>query len=163
MDIWSPRLEGASFLDLFAGSGAVGIEAVSRGATCLVLVEAEASIVQQLKETCRLLDLQDVRVESRRLPEALARRLPGLDREFDLIFADPPYSFEGYIELLEAAATCLAAKGEIAVEHESRRDLPESCKGIRKADTRKYGDSSLSFYQRELETQDWRKKASSSR
>jgi len=154
MDIWSPRLGGATFLDLFAGTGAVGIEAVSRGATRLVLVEAQTHVAQQLNDTCRVLDLQNVKVESARLPEAFAKGLRSLDRQFDLIFADPPYDFDDYVELLEVAVSCLAPTGEIAVEHESRRELPEACRGIRRVDTRRYGDSSLSFYRREPEAQD---------
>jgi 16S rRNA (guanine966-N2)-methyltransferase len=154
MDIWSPRLEGARFLDLFAGSGAVGIEAVSRGAASLVLVEAEAHVIRQLNETCRNLDLQEAQVQAARLPGDPAKSLPNLSGKFDLIFADPPYAFDEYGELLEAIAGWLAPNGEIAVEHESRRQLPESCRGLLRVDQRKYGDSTLSFYSRDPETQD---------
>ncbi len=154
MDIWSPRLGGARFLDLFAGSGAVGIEAVSRGAASLVLVDAEAHVIRQLNETCRALDLQEAQVQAARLPGDLSRSLPNLSGEFDLIFADPPYAFDEYGELLEAAAGWLAPTGEIVVEHESRRQVPELCRGLLRVDQRRYGDSSLSFYQREPETQD---------
>jgi 16S rRNA (guanine966-N2)-methyltransferase len=131
----------------------VGIEAVSRGASPLVMVDSEPLVVQQLLDTCRALDLRNVRVQSARLPEDLSRGLPNLDCEFDLIFADPPYAFEAYAELLEAAVDRLSPTGEIAVEHESRRQLSGPYRGILGVDQRRYGDSCLSFFQRDPEIQ----------
>jgi len=157
MDIWSPRLAGAKFLELFAGSGAVGIEAVSRGASGLMLLDVDPQAVLQLHETIRSLGLPDVQVETARLPEDLLGRLLHLRREFDLIFADPPYAFDRYAELLQAMAGWLSPAGSLAVEHECREVPPDSCGDLRKVDERKYGDSCLSFYQLESRSQDCRK------
>jgi len=163
MDIWSPRLRGARFLDLYAGSGVVGIEAVSRGAASLVSMESDPQVLLQLTENCRALVPEAAQTQSARLPEDLSRHLSLLAGDFDLIFADPPYAFDAYAELVPAAARLLERTGEMAVEHESRRELPRGCGGILLVDQRRYGDTCLSFFQREVDAQDCRKKASSSR
>lgn len=164
MDIWTPLLVGARFLDLFAGSGAVGIEAFSRGAAAVVLVESDPGVLLQLKENCRVLGVAEARILSANLPADVPRLVSQLPSRFDLVFADPPYAFDEYEELLLAASRLLAPEGELAVEHASRRDLPRGCGEIRRFDHRTYGDTCLSFYrQGEGRTQDCRKKASSSR
>lgn len=147
MDIWAPRLPGADFLDLFAGSGAVGIEALSRGATGLMLIESAPQILGQLHETTRSLDLQEVRIEAGDLPADLTGRLKSWRRDFDLIFADPPYTFHLHAELIQAASGWLSPSGEMAVEHGAREVLPEACYDLLKVDERRYGDTTLSFYQ----------------
>ncbi|HSS49865.1 MAG TPA: RsmD family RNA methyltransferase, partial [Thermoanaerobaculia bacterium] len=67
---------------------------------------------------------------------------------FDLVYADPPYNFEAYGELLEAVAPLLATDAEVAVEHSSRRDLPIEAGTLTRVDVRRYGESSISFYRR---------------
>jgi 16S rRNA (guanine(966)-N(2))-methyltransferase RsmD len=146
MDVWSKRLPGARVLDLFAGSGAVGIEALSRGASELTLVESDPQAVRRLRRTCRELALASVRVVRATLPAALVDTAPGFEGPFDLVFADPPYAFDQFSELLEASRTALAEGGEIVVEHAVRQQVPDRCAGLRRADQRRYGDSCLSFY-----------------
>ena len=86
------------------------------------------------------------RIEVRRLtlPAGLSR----LTGPFDLVFADPPYAFEPYGDLLVGVARLLAPDGEVVVEHSSRRELPLEAGPLVRVDVRRYGESSLSFYRR---------------
>lgn len=154
MDIWRPRLVGAHFLDLFSGTGAVGIEAVSRGASQSVLVESDPLVIVQLTENCRLAETPEVRIVAATVPTELDRRLSRLPGGFDLIFADPPYAFDAYTELLSALDDRLAPSGEIAIEHESRREVAVACGRLLQVDRRRYGDTCLSFYRRESAPQE---------
>lgn len=141
--IWQSRVEGCRFLDLFAGSGAVGLEAISRGADLAVLVEGSARAFQLLKES--------VRAHAPDRARALRARLPaGLDRlsgeRFSLIFADPPYAFRQIGTLLQRAVPRLSPGGEMAIEHDSRLEIGEPQAPWRRRERRRYGDSCLSFF-----------------
>ena len=154
MNIWAPRLVGSRFLDLFAGSGAVGLEALSRGAAEVVLVDADGEVLEQLRENCHALGSKNVRVIASQLPRDVGRLTDDLCQDFQLIFADPPYEFDSYPELLLAAAGWLAPSGQVAVEHDGRQELPGRQGSLRKSDQRRYGDSHLSFYEIEQPAQD---------
>lgn len=153
--MWGPLLPNARFLDLFAGSGAVGLEAVGRGAASAVCVEMERRALAVLERNVHRLGEEGV-VEVRRgeLPADLA----SLAREgarFDLVFADPPYGFHDYGPLVAAVGPLLAAGGELAVEHAVRRELPlevpipgaaAAPDRLVRVEVRRYGESALSFY-----------------
>jgi 16S rRNA (guanine(966)-N(2))-methyltransferase RsmD len=140
---WQERLPGARFLDLFAGSGAVGLEAISRGAQEALCLESDLRAVRILEATCRRLARGAVRVRRASLPAGLAAAAEG---SFDLAFADPPYRFAAYSELLAEAAPLLAPGGEIAIEHSSRTELPAAAGNLELIDRRRYGECALSFY-----------------
>jgi len=148
--IWGERIGGARFLDLFAGSGVVSLEAAGRGARSVLAVDGEARAVRTLTENARGAgaDLFAQRIEVRRLslPAGLARLAAEPAGLFDLVFADPPYAFGDYAVLLAAVAPLLVPGAEIAVEHSSRRELPEAAGPLARVDVRRYGESSLSFY-----------------
>ena len=147
--IWADRLAGARFLDLFAGSGAVGIEAAGRGAGRVVCVDSDPRAVRAMEENLSRLGPPSRKIDVRRLslPGGLSRLAAG--EPFDLIFADPPYAFAGHATLLAAAAPLLAQGGEIAVEHSARGDLPETAGPLVRVDVRRYGESGVSFYNRQ--------------
>jgi 16S rRNA (guanine(966)-N(2))-methyltransferase RsmD len=144
--IWNDRVDGARVLDLFAGSGVVGLEALGRGALSVLAVDESRRAVETLETNAgklgeRLLDI-------RRLPLPLGlARLVG-EGLFDLVYADPPYNFNLYPDLLEAVAPLLAPDAEVAVEHSSRRDLPIEAGALTRVDVRRYGESAISFYRR---------------
>lgn len=142
--IWGPQLAEARVLDLFAGSGAFGIEAASRGAASALLVDRAPSVLGTLRRTVRALELPTVRVVRLDLPAGLGRWAEG--GPFDLVFADPPYAFERHAELLERLVPLLAAGGSVAVEHGPRQVPPERAGGLERVDRRRYGDCELSFY-----------------
>jgi 16S rRNA (guanine966-N2)-methyltransferase len=146
--IWGERIGEARFLDLFAGSGVVALEAVSRGALEVTCVEGDLRAVRVLQKSCRRLARGAVEVRRASLPGGLGPLAADRGGSYDLAFADPPYRFTAYGALLAAAAPLLAAAGEIAVEHSSRTRLPEEAGPLLSVDHRRYGESSLSFYRR---------------
>jgi 16S rRNA (guanine(966)-N(2))-methyltransferase RsmD len=141
--ILGPAVCGASFLDLFAGCGAVGLEAASRGAGRVLQVDGAATVVRDLQRTVGALWPRGITVVRLDLP----RQLDGLEAgRFDWAFADPPYAFAAYDELLAALPRLLAPGGTAIVEHDVRRALPATVPGLELATTRRYGESALSFY-----------------
>lgn len=144
--IWQHRLAGARVLDLFAGSGAVGIEAMSRGAASVLFCEHSPAVVRLLEENTAMVERSAVKIRRGVLPGGLRALVEHPDRRFDLIFADPPYTYAEYDKLLETASAVLADGGEMAVEHSSRAPLPAAIGELRMTDSRRYGESSLTFY-----------------
>lgn len=145
--IWRERVDGGRLLDLFAGSGAVSLEAASRGAIVVVAVEKVPRSVATLEQNVRRTGMEGVvEVRPGTLPAelaALAERGP-----FDLVYADPPYRYPDYAELLAAVVPLLASDGELAVEHTARRELPAEVGDLVRVEVRRYGESALSFYRR---------------
>jgi 16S rRNA (guanine966-N2)-methyltransferase len=133
-DIWSWRVAGCTFLDLFAGSGAVGIEAASRGAARVVLVEGDRSVLTVLRSNQLRAGLPSVEIVQADLPGG--------------IFADPPYGFAASRASLAAAARRLADGGEIAFERRWTDPDPIPPDGFLAVDSRRYGESGLSFLRR---------------
>lgn len=144
--IWGDRLEGARVLDLFAGSGVVGLEAVGRGALSALLIDEDRRAVEALEANVARLGEKTVTIRRLTLPGGLGRLTEA--GPFDLGYADPPYNFQPYDALIAGVAPLLGTDGEMVVEHSSRRDLPVEAGGMVRVDTRKYGESSLSFYRR---------------
>lgn len=141
---WQSTLPDGEFLDLFAGSGAIGLEAVSRGARHAVLVERDGSALSTAKSNSERLApgrCTVLRATLPELPDAVLARRP-----FTHVFADPPYDFDAYEELLEQVARVLSAGGEAAVEHSSRVELEVPPTDLVLKTARKYGESKLSFY-----------------
>lgn len=139
-------VEGARVLDLYAGTGALGIEALSRGAETATFIEADQTtaraIVQSLARSGMPGRGEVIRA---RLPGAIAN-LEGL---FDLILMDPPYDADDAAETLVAAAAVLAPGGLFVYEHASRYNPPERPAGLNLTERRVYGDSALAFYRRQ--------------
>ena len=145
--IWQDRVVSCRFLDLFAGSGAAGLEALSRGAAYGCLVDSEPRPLSALRHNARELlggelDGSRIRILRRRLPTDLRGVAGG---PFDLAFADPPYNFRDYDGLLTSTVPLLEAHGEFVVEHSGRRSV-EACEGLRGIDRRRYGETCLSFF-----------------
>ena len=129
------RLSGATVVDLFAGSGALGLEALSRGASHVEFVEVGKSAVTALRANVAALDAEE-RVKVHRV-DAL-RFVDRLDEgSFDIAFADPPYGHDHGRELIRIFQSRPFA-GVLGVEHRSTDDIGGD-------ETRRYGDSSISF------------------
>ena len=143
---WQDRISDCSFLDLFAGSGAVGLEAVSRGARRVLSVEGRPAVARGLKVAMRELGEGRVEVRVAELPGGLRR---AGSEHFDLVFADPPYDFEAYEALLLLIDQLVAPTGEAAVEHSSRTEVPERAGSLECVSSRTYGESRVSYYRRE--------------
>jgi 16S rRNA (guanine(966)-N(2))-methyltransferase RsmD len=146
--IWGDRLEDARMLDLFAGSGAVALEAAGRGAFSVLCVEEDLRAVKTLEANVSRLGVKLVEIRRLTLPAGLVRLAAEGAGPFDLVYADPPYTFNLYAEVLAAGAPLLAADAEVAVEHSSRRNLPLEAGELLRVDSRRYGESAVSFYRR---------------
>ena len=143
--ILAPVLEGARVLDGFAGSGALGIEALSRGAASVVFVERDvraAGLIARNLAHCRVADgYVMIRAEFTRA----LRQLPA-DRRFDLALLDPPYDVADLASVVDAAADRMAQGGVLVLEHASRRQPPERARGFAAVRHVKAGDSTVTFY-----------------
>ena len=143
--ILAPRLAGARVLDGFAGSGALGIEALSRGAASVVFIEVDsraAGLIERNLAHCRISDgYVMMRAEFTRA----LRQLPA-DRRFDLALLDPPYDLADLASMVEAAAGRMAPGGVLALEHASRREAPARAGGFAAFRQVKAGDSTVTFY-----------------
>lgn len=143
--IWGERLAEATLLDLFAGSGAVAIEAISRGALSTTLVESNRSVVAALERNMALLPPGSYRLLVLPAERAIAE-LTRQAARFDLVFADPPYSWLPDAGFLAACALLLRPGGLLTIEHSARSSLPASAGDLVRMDSRRHGESALAFY-----------------
>ena len=151
-NILAPRIKGTQFLDLCAGSGAVGIEALSRGA-------AHATFVDQSRRMCGLIeanlealgvDEDEIEVLGVEATEFLRRRAKKEGPPFDIIFFDPPYAtdYEVVLNFLGGKAAALITKdGIVVVEYYRKNDLQEAFGGLKRYRVVNQSDSCLSFYE----------------
>ena len=145
--IWSDRIADARILDLFAGSGAVGIEALSRGALEAVFVESDRGAVEILRRNLSLVPRQAARLVPRDVGAA-ATDLGARGERFDLIFLDPPYERSVQEGLLADLARIATVDAEMAIEHSRRTPPPVEAPGWVRRELRRYGESALSIYGR---------------
>jgi 16S rRNA (guanine966-N2)-methyltransferase len=148
--IMGPFFQGGQALDLFAGSGSLGIEALSRGMDFCVFVDKHPKAIQTIRENTSMLKLEAqieiFRAEAYRAISAAAKR--GL--KFDLIFLDPPYSKFSYPELLDTIKkeNILNKDGIIYCEHDTNDILPEKVTGLTMVKQAHYGGTiGVSIYQ----------------
>lgn len=145
--IWGDRLEDADVLDLFAGSAAVAIEAVSRGAGHATAVESNRTVLEAQRRNLALLPSGSFRQLGLPVERAL-RELAIAGEAFDLVFADPPYAWMPDDGFFAGCAPLLRSGGELVVEHSSRWVLPIEFSELVRTDSRRYGESALTFYGR---------------
>jgi len=141
-DILGERVAGARVLDLYAGTGAVGIEAVSRGARSAVLVETDAAPLR--RTIARLGDAEELEVLERAAGEALAA-LSRRGERFDLVFVDPPYAVPPDSDELGRCAAVLAPGGLLVLQQDARRGEP-GVEGLERLDRRAYGRNVFLFF-----------------
>jgi 16S rRNA (guanine966-N2)-methyltransferase len=139
-NVLAPRIEGAIFADLYAGTGAVGIEALSRGAAKAIFVEQNRAAVQIIRENLRALGTEPrAEVRQGRATAMLAKI------DADIVFMDPPYRLEGEYE------TALSLLGKIApalviAQHPPRLELQEHYGALHRSRVLRHGDNCFSFY-----------------
>jgi 16S rRNA (guanine966-N2)-methyltransferase len=141
-NILSPRVAGARVLDAFAGTGAVGLEAISRGAADVMFVDHDPraiALITSNVERCGVTGHAIIRRELGR--QALPSSPP-----FDLIFLDPPYEMNPHGALVTLAPH-LAAEGVLVLEHARRQDAPD-VEGLTRTREVPAGSSALTFYRR---------------
>ena len=156
-NILATRIDGAVFADLYAGSGAVGIEALSRGARLVYFVDNAAPAVAAIRENLAALEIRSgFKIESGNVSGAL-RRLSefspdaGSDERCAIIFLDPPYAAaDAYARTLtsigEHADSLLTPSGIVVAEHGRKMPLAESYGPLQRYRVLEQGDAGLSFY-----------------
>jgi 16S rRNA (guanine(966)-N(2))-methyltransferase RsmD len=134
-------------LELFAGSGAVGFEALSRGATDVLFVDRSRDAVLSIRENAKKLLYAD-RIEAVKSESLRAlRKLVDAGRRFELVFADPPYDSVRVEQVLELAPMVLDEGGMLIVQTRKNQNVPAS-DGLVLEKEAKFGDTKVSFYRR---------------
>ena len=145
-NVLAPRIHEARVLDGYAGSGAVGIEAISRGAAHVTFVEQDARAVRLIERNLQRCQVSNRYVIIRARFEEAARQLA---REpFDLVLLDPPYGADALAAALDAAAGLVTPDGALVVEHAKRDAPPPHSGGLELTRDLVSGDSALAFYRR---------------
>jgi len=134
-------VDGADVLDLFAGSGAMGLEALSRGAATATFVESD-------RDACRVINanLDKLHLEATVLQQDVLRAIAGDRRSYDLVLCDPPYGYD-HSRLTGHLARLLAEDGLLVYESAGREDPPD-VPGLDVRTSRRYGSARLTLFDR---------------
>jgi 16S rRNA (guanine(966)-N(2))-methyltransferase RsmD len=154
-NVIAPRIAGARFLDLCAGSGAVGIEALSRGTRHAIFVDQSrkmCALVESNLDLCRIEEDESEVVQSEAhdyLRRVIRQRRRSVG-PWDIVYFDPPYA-DDYLPILETfgahASSLLSENGLLIVEHHHKNELTDETGSIIRSRILKQGDSALSFYE----------------
>lgn len=147
-NILSDVVADSRFLDLFGGTGGIGIEALSRGAKNVVFIDSSAKSIKVLKGNLEKLNIKDnVEVYNTDYSTAI-NKLHKYGREFDIIFVDPPYKVGLAQDALKEIEkhNILAKTGRVIVEHDSKDAMPERVGRLNMYRSKQYGNTTLSFY-----------------
>lgn len=145
-NVLGPSVAGASVLDVCAGTGALGLEALSRGARSATFIDSDARAARLIADNAARCGCADRSIIVRgEAPRVLRGAIAG--GPFDVVLLDPPYEAPWIGEALEAAAGHLAADGVLVLEHAARRPAPDG-RAVTLVRTRRAGDSALSTYRR---------------
>ncbi len=147
-NVLGQRCDGLQVLDLFAGTGALGLEAVSRGATRAVLVDRGREALTLCKENAQTLGFSD-RIEI--IPSGVIEAISALGKQgrvFELIFSDPPYAMTAGVAVLEALshAKVLCEEGMAVIEHGNEEVLPPQVGDFERIDHRTFGTTDVSIF-----------------
>ena len=143
-NILCTKVPGASFLDLCAGTGLMGFEALSRGAGPVIFVEENRKLARAIE-----LNVKRLSYEAEVICADARRVIPILEREkFDIIFADPPYRSPLALAILRGVGShgLLKVDGSLAIEHDRGAQLPGESEGLVHYDRREYGQTAVTFY-----------------
>ena len=154
--IIAARLPDSAVLDLFAGTGSLGLEALSRGAARATFVDKSRQSLDVIRQNVEALGLGECTKVKRIDVQAGNPRLAELEGPFDLVFIDPPYRLTervergvgmgGLLESLWSSGTVDNEKGLIVLEHDRRSFIADYWDGFGVSDTRTWGDTSLTFF-----------------
>lgn len=145
--ILSGTVPQARVLDLFCGSGAIALEAISRGAKQAVLIDADAKAIQTASKNCKALRMDEqCRIYRNDFEKAL-RILKRKGEQFDFVYVDPPYQGGLYEAALKGLFPSLVAEGGVVVlEHAATDEMPFLPPICKKGRTRVYGTRAITFY-----------------
>jgi 16S rRNA (guanine966-N2)-methyltransferase len=144
-----PPVDGQTFLDLYAGSGIVGFEALSRGAKYVAFVEKQAAVARKIKEQVAAFGLENRSLVLTLTVDKGVAALGGREERYDVIFADPPYERGWIIKTLNYCRKhdLLATGGLLVLQRSVREEIEgmEGNEGLAGVDERRYGDTVLTF------------------
>lgn len=151
-DIIRERVRGCTFVDLYAGTGTVGIEALSRGAEMAVFVEPNDLRVKTIKQVASEFGFKDRAEVVRGKAYEFIKKASAKGLSFDIFFLDPPYQSEELMKVLPLIGdgTLLRQKGIVIVEHFFKRELPEVVGRLKLTKHYRYGDTVLTLYRKEI-------------
>jgi 16S rRNA (guanine966-N2)-methyltransferase len=147
-DIIGPGIEDARFLDLFCGTGAVGIEALSRGSRNVVFVDSKSSAIDLLKDNLFRCGFDNnfeiIQCDALQALATLSNR----QRKFEYIFLDPPYGSDLILNSMDAisAGHLLLPNARILVEHASKKPVPEKVEGFLMDKEYKFGETMITLF-----------------
>lgn len=150
-DVLGSGVEGAKVLDLFAGSGALGIEALSRGACHVTFCDSSSRAVQAIHRNLERLGIRESQARVLQMPAAQAIRVLANEGDrFDIVFVDPPYDALLYEATLTALAIAkvVTPGGRVIVEHSRRTRVGAVYGDLQAIKTRRYGDTCVTFFER---------------
>ncbi|NMB31004.1 MAG: 16S rRNA (guanine(966)-N(2))-methyltransferase RsmD [Clostridiales bacterium] len=139
------EIEGANVLDLFAGSGQLGIEALSRGARHCTFVDTSAKSIDCIRENIKVVGFND---RARIIPANSNSFLKGTTEKFDLIFVDPPYEKGIVAKTLNNLSGKAASNGKVICEHEHRLELPQIVGDLTMKKQYKHGKTIITIYEK---------------
>jgi 16S rRNA (guanine(966)-N(2))-methyltransferase RsmD len=147
-NILGPKVPESYFLDLFAGTGAVGIEALSRGAKLAIFVELDRKVIGTIRENLELTGLFD---SAEIYSLDVLRAIKALDKKgskFDIVFIGAPYGSPVLEQALELLSTTglINMGGVVVAEHRNKHEIAEAFNELKKFRDARYGDTVLSFY-----------------
>ena len=150
-NIWQTEIYGARFLDLFSGSGCMGLEALSRGAKHVVMVDNSNDAIKVIKQNLKSTGLaEDSHEVLREDVFGSINRLQGRGEKFDIIYIDPPFTVdEIFIPVMEAvgASSLLCEDGLVAIRTLDKKEMPDEFGGLIKYREKRYGLSTVHFYE----------------
>ena len=148
MDTLTPWLPGARMLDLFAGAGSVGLEALSRGAAQVTFVERDARAFAALEQNVKTLGLDAVARRLRLDVDRALARLAAEGARFEIVFLDPPYEPDLVTATLErlGEGAVVAAGALVIAQHFTKRPPPESVGALAAFRARRFGETTLTFF-----------------
>lgn len=150
-DILGSQIKGTNVLDLFSGTGALGIEALSREANFCVFVDYSPLSLNLIKKNLENLNLiEKTKIFKLKLPEGFSKLTKNYSNFFDIVFITPPYATGLSLETLRYLPICLLKeKAIIMVEERTNIKLPEKIKNFELLKKRIYGETTLYFYYRQ--------------
>jgi len=154
-DIIRDRIEGACFVDLYAGTGTVGLESLSRGTGKAIFVEPNRLRARSIKETAARLGFSEKIIVIEEKAERFLKKAAAEKRSFDIFFVDPPYFSEEIMKALFMIGEkgLLNDSGVVIAEHFFKRKLPELAGELEMIKGYRYGDTMLTIYKKKKETE----------
>lgn len=148
-NILTPWIDGSRFLDICAGSGAVGIEALSRGAIEVTFIEKSRDACAVIEANLNTVGAAGCATIERRSASAVLNDLEQESHQFDIVFFDPPYSSEMYDEVMQRLGTgkVIASGGIVVVEHRAKISPEAQYQKLQRFRELKQGESALAFYE----------------